>query len=108
MRRIVFKTLLLKWLHFFSIIKSDVLRIVLKMFFEIALQKQSSKQSLLKFSLKKVTVKEYIAELWTVFFNEIIICQLSTRGSVKLVVINVTYTCMRSYPLVSIGPAFSS
>ena len=78
------------------------------MFFYIFLRKQSSKQSLLKFSLKKVTVKEYIAELWTVFFNEIIICQLSTRGSVKLVVINVTYTCMRSYPLVSIGPAFSS
>ena len=30
------------------------------------------------------------------------------RGLIKLVIINMTHTCMESYPLIGIGPAFSS
>ena len=39
-------------------------------------QKQSSRQSLPKVRLKKVTVKKSIVELWTVIFNQIIKYQL--------------------------------
>ena len=53
---------------------------------------------------EKVPVQKFIANLWTVISNEMIKYQLPIRGSIKLVIINlygvqVSYTCMESYPL---------
>ena len=61
-------------------------------------QEQSSKQSLLKVSLKKYLFKKSIAELWTVIPSQVIKYSLPIRSSIKLVIINMTCTYMESYP----------
>ena len=61
-------------------------------------QEQSSKQSLLKVSLKKYLFQKSIAELWTVIPSQVIKYSLPIRSSIKLVIINMTCTYMESYP----------
>ena len=40
---------------------------------------------------EKVTVQTSFAELWTVISNQIISINLPTRGSIKLIIINMTH-----------------
>ena len=48
---------------------------------------------------EKVTVQKSIVELRTVISNQMISISNSIRGFIKYVIINMTYTCMESYPL---------
>ena len=47
----------------------------------------------------KVTAQKYIAELWTVISNQMIKYHFHIGGSIKLMIINVTNTCIERYPL---------
>ena len=69
-------------------------------FLKLTVQTQSSEQSLPKVDLKEVTVQKSFEELWTVILNKMISITFPTRVLVKL---TKTYTCMKSYQLISIG-----
>ena len=53
--------------------------------------KQNSKQYFL-IQFEKVTVHKSIAEHWTVFSNQILSSSILIRESIKLVIINMTYS----------------
>ena len=88
MRRIVFKALVWKRLIFFY-------HYSVRMILKATLQKLSSKQSLSKVSnCPEIHCRTLDSNLLS---NDEVSISFPIRSSIKLVIINMTYTCMESY-----------
>ena len=92
MCRIGFQDLVWKWLVVFVILlRLDG--------FESDCPETKSQTITFWSQFEKVTVQKSITELWTLISNQMMSISFPIYSSIKLLIINMAYTCVESYPL---------